>query len=192
MEKGMEKIFKEFNIKLAEHVLREIDEGLADSDPKSSSIMTFSDFVDKMVNEGNYGHSNIVFLEKMVEQIEALGDYFFDISIVKGRKVVFIDIETLDAYIDWLQKLIWHLDGLQIIVKSNDIVHEIANIQTRISYSMANIALYIGSIDRLFRYGFLEQAMSNYFSAIGQISIFGRGTLEESKGILQRVKDIIG
>ena len=187
MERGMEKIFKGFDLRAVEQVFQEIDRGLADSE--SSRIMTFSAFVNKMVDRGDYGHPDIVFLEKMVEQIEVFSDYFF--VTVKSREILFVEIETLWAYSDWLQKLIWHLDGLQITLKGNNLIRAISNIQMRISYFMANTILHIGSLSKFLRASLLEQAILVYFVVTEQISVFHKGTLKDLKEVLARAKNII-
>ena len=190
MEKGMEKIFKVFNMGAVKQIFQEID--ACSAGPERFQIMTFSAFVNKMFDDGHYGHGDILFLEKMVEQIEVFSDYFFDTNIVKGREVLFIDIATLFAYADWLQKLIWHLDGLQIILKNNDIAREIANIQMRISYFSANIALRAGRIKKFFGVGSLGgYVIPTYLSIIQQISVFHQGTLKDLRIVLQRAKSII-
>ena len=187
MEGGMENIFKGFDMEAAKQVFQEIDKNLADSD--SERLMTFSAFANKMVDEGHYGHRDIVFLEKMVEQIEVFGDYFSNTA--EGTDILFIDIDTLGAYSDWLQKLIWHLDGLQITLKGNNLVRAISDIQMRISYFMANIVLHIGSIGKFSRVGMLEQTILNYFSVTEQISVFQEGTLKDLRVILWQTKNEI-
>ena len=182
---GMENIFKGFDMEVVKQIFQEIEACSANSE----RLQTFSAFVNKMVHEGHYGHDNIVFLEKMVEQIEVFGDYFFHTA--KGREVLFIDIETLDAYSDWLQKLIWHLDGLQITLKGNNLVREISDIQMGISYFMAGIVLDIGSINKFSRAGLFGDAISSYLIVIQQVNIFHEGTLKDLKEALERTRDTI-
>jgi hypothetical protein len=117
------------------------------------------------------------------------GDYFS--NTVKRKDILFIDIETLYAYTDWLQRLIWHLDGLLITFEKNNAVHAISDIQTMISLFMANTVLRIGSIDEFLRANLLEGAIPSYLLVIKEISVFHRGTLEDIKVLLAKIKDII-
>ena len=182
MEQEMQKIFKGFDVKAAKQVFQEIDECSADSE--SPQIMTFNTFVNKMFDEGHYGQGNIVFLRKMIKQIEAFGNYFPNVEQLEDT--LFIDIETLDAYTHWLQKLIWHLDGWQLAPKRNILNQEIADIQGRIFYFMANIILHISSIRKFLVVNSLGNAISSYLSATEQVKIFHKGTLEDLKELLAR------
>ena len=182
MKEVMKKIFKGFDVKAAKQVFQEIDGYLADSE--SPQIMTFNAFVNKMFDEGHYGHGNILFLERMIKQIEAFGDYFSDEG--QYEDILFIDIETLDAYTDWLLKLIWHLDGWQLAPKRNILNQEIADIQGKIFYFMANIILHVGSIRKFLGANLLGDAISSYLVATGQVKIFHEGTLEDLKELLAR------
>ena len=182
----MKNIFNGFNVRTED---RTEELTLEFAGPKESDLMTFSAFVNKMFDEGHYGHRDIVFLEKMIEQIEAFNNYFSNTA--EGTDILFIDIDTLGAYSDWLQKLIWHLDGLQITLKGNNLVRAISDIQMRISYFMANIVLHIGSIGKFSRVGMLEQTILNYFSVTEQISVFQEGTLKDLRVILWQTKNEI-
>jgi hypothetical protein len=187
MKEGIEKIFKGFDIKSVAQRFQEIEIMVKGS--RRPEVMLFSAFVEKMVGKRHYGHGDIVFLEEMIEQIKVFGYYFSNTA--QDQYILFIDTRTLYAYIDWLQKLIWHLDGLLIIFERDNAVHAISDIQTRISLFMANILLRIGSIDEFLRANLLEEAIPSYLLVINEISVFNKGTLEDLKVLLAEIKDII-
>ena len=153
-----------------------------------SELMLSNEFLKKMIDEGYYAQGPVVFLEKMIEQLEAFNQYFF--KKVSDKDVLHIDTSILEGYTDWLQKIIRHLDGLQSVFQRNNITRQIADIQMRISYVFTDINFETGSIDRFLRAGSLGYAIPGYLLVIQQINEFHKGTLKELREILKQAKKI--
>ncbi|MCK4354965.1 hypothetical protein KAW43_01265 [Candidatus Parcubacteria bacterium] len=185
----MKKIFESFGVHKKAKTEKSIS-GFRKITEADLDLMPFNIFVKKMIDEGYYAQGLVVFLEKMIEQIETFNQYFF--TKVSDKDVLHIDTSILEGYIDWLQKIIMHLNKLESAFQGNNIVRQIADIQERISYVYADITMQTGSIDRFLRTGLLEQAIPSYFSVIRQIRAFHNGsTLNELREILEQVKNII-
>lgn len=182
----MKKIFESFDIHKKAKTKKPIS-GFGEI--AESELMLSNEFLKKMIDEGYYAQGPVVFLEKMIEQLEAFNQYFFKkISDKDVLHIVHIDTSILEGYTDWLKKIIWYLDIIQEISKKNSIVRQIVDIQIRITYVFADITLHTGSIDRFLRIGSLVYAISSYLSVIQQINEFHNGTLKELRDILKQAK----
>ena len=156
--------------------------GVREAHPQQD-ILLFAEFRKEMANQGHYEDS-VVFLLKTIGQMESFNKYFN-----KQGDFLFLDISTLGGYIDWLQEMIWMLDGLQILLKCNSAARDIAKAQEMVSYFYTNIFLLFGSIKKFLEASLWDEAVNTYIIVTEQIDVFHSGSLIEFKEILEKIID---
>jgi len=135
---------------------------------KGLKIIDVDEFVNKTILDKDNIKDSVDILREMLEQLEEFNQWFNE----SRSSILFIDIEALKIYREWLDSIIDYIDQIEIVFEKDTIVYQIRESHGSFSKFFSLININICAIEMFLETNQDERAVMHGLTTLNQINEF--------------------